>query len=65
MLFAYVVSFCSLILWLGICVEVAVDRISRISISPPFLLNTLPFFFDPTHNSLFNTSDSYLKLVRT
>ena len=47
MLFAYVV-FLWLVLWLGICVEVDVDRIT----SPP------PYFF-PTHNSFFNTSDSY------
>ena len=33
------------------------DRISRISINPPPLLHS--FFFDPTHNSLFNSSDSY------
>ena len=49
MLFAYVVFFW-LVLWLGICVEVDVDRIN---ILPP-----LPIFF-PTHNSFFNTSDSY------
>ena len=38
-------------------IYVNADRISRISINPP-----LPhsFFFDPTHNSLFNLSDSYL-----
>ena len=49
MLFAYVVFFW-LVLWLGICVEVDVDRINTL---PP-----LPIFF-PTHNSFFNTSDSY------
>ena len=49
MLFAYVVFFW-LVLWLGICVEVDVDRIT---ILPP-----LPIFF-PTNNSFFNTSDSY------
>ena len=56
-LLAYVVfSFFLLVLWLGICVEVDVDRIT---ILPP----PLPNFF-PTHNSFFNTSDSYLKSVR-
>ena len=49
LLFAYVVFFW-LVLWFGICVEVDVDRIT---ILPPF-----PIFF-PTHNSFFNTSDSY------
>ena len=44
-----------LVLWLGICVEVDVDRIT--TLAPP------PFFF-LTHNSLFSTSDSYLKSVR-
>ena len=53
-LFASVVLF-SLVLWLGICVEVDVDRIT---ISP-----TPPYFF-LTHNSLFNRSDSHLKSVR-
>ena len=48
-LFAYVVFFW-LVLWLGICVEVDVDRINTL---PP-----LPIFF-PTHNSFFNTSDCY------
>ena len=42
-----------LVLWLGICVEVDVDRIT---ILPP-----LPIFF-PTHNFFVNASDSYLKL---
>ena len=46
-----------LVLWLGICVEVDEDRI--IILTPP-----LPIFFVPTHNSLFKTSDSYLKSVR-
>ena len=59
-LFAYV-FFC-VRFWLGICVEVAVDRISRISIYHPLpALHSLPLFFvvvavffffsDPTHNS--------------
>ena len=57
-LLAYVVfSFFLLVLWLGICVEVDVDRIT---ILPP---PPLPNFF-PTHNSFFNTSDSYLKSAR-
>ena len=47
-LFASVVFF-PLVLWLGICVEVDVDRIT---ISPP------PPYFFLTHNSLFNISDS-------
>ena len=49
-----------LVLWLGIFVEVDVDRIT---ISPP-PLPLPPNFFVPTHNSLFNTSGSYLKSVR-
>ena len=57
-LFAYVFPFFLLILWLGICVDVDVDRITILT--PPF---PLPVFF-LTHNSLFNTSDSYLKSVR-
>ena len=63
------------ILWLGICVDVAVDRISRLSINhplppPPFTPSLCSFclfvlfLFHPTHSSLFNTSDSYLKSVR-
>ena len=56
MLFAYIVLFFFLlVLWLGICVEVDVERIAILA--PP------PYFF-PTHNSLFNTSDSYLQSVR-
>ena len=47
--------FFSLVLWLGICVEVDIDRIT---ISPP------PPYFFLTHNSLFNVSDSHLKSVR-
>ena len=47
------------ILWLGIRVEVDVDRITILPTPlPPY------FIFVPTHNSLFNTSDSYLKSVR-
>ena len=44
-----------LVLWIGICVVLDVDRITILS--PP------PDFF-PTHNSFFNTSDSYLKSAR-
>ena len=33
------------VLWVDICVEVAVDRISRISIYPPTPLHFLPFFW--------------------
>ena len=47
-----------LVLWLGICVEVDVDRSTFLP--PP----SLPTFFVPTHNSLLNTSDSYLTSVR-
>ena len=54
-LLAYV--FFSLVLWLGICVEVDVDRIT-LFLPPP------PDFFFPTHNCFFNTSDSYLKSAR-
>ena len=32
---------------------------------PPFPSLSLCFFPGPTHNSLFNTGDSYLKSVRT
>ena len=59
-LLAYVVFFCFffflLVLWVGSDVEVDVDRIT---IFPPPSL-----FFFPTHNSFFNTSDSYLKSAR-
>ena len=56
-LFAYVVFFFFwLVLWLGICVEVDVERITFLP-PPP----TPPDYFFPTHNSFFNTSDSYLK----
>ena len=55
-LLAYVVF--SLVLWLGICVEVDVDRITLFPPPPP------PNFFIPTHNCFFNTSDSYLKSAR-
>ena len=87
------VVFFLFVLWLGLCVDVAVDRISRISFFPPprplhhhhhhhyhhLYLHTvktsgknaisLPlffffFFFHPTHNSLLNASDNYLKPVR-
>ena len=51
--------FVFLVLWLGICVEVDVGRIT---IFPP--LPPSQFLFVPIHNSLFNTSDSYLKPVR-
>ena len=47
-----------LVLWLGICVEEDVDRITILPSLPPY------FFFVPTHNFLFNTSGSYLKSVR-
>ena len=50
------ISFCLLVLLLGICVEVDVNRIT---IVPP----SLPLFFVSTHNSLFNTSNSYFRLV--
>ena len=57
------------------CVDVAVDKIERISIYhplpppphsslPPSLFGFVFFFPGPTHNSLSNTSDSYLKSVR-
>ena len=42
------------VFWLGICVEVDVDIITT---------PTAPIFFVAKHNSLFNTSDSYLKSV--
>ena len=61
MLFAYVVFFFLLVLWLGICVELVVDRIT---ILPPPHPHLPPYFFFPSHNSLFNTSDRYLKSVR-
>ena len=52
-------SFFSLLaLWLGICLEVDVDRITILPFSP-----TPPDFF-PTHNSFFKTRDSYLKSAR-
>ena len=43
-------SFFLPVLWLGICVEVNIGRITTLS--------------PPTHNSLFNTRDSYLKSLR-
>ena len=60
-LFAYVFL---LVLWLGICVEVDVDRITIFPPPSPPPSSFPPIFFGPTHNSLFNTSDSYLKSVR-
>ena len=48
------------VLWLRICVEVAVDKISI----QPHLPPSLVFCFVPTLSSLFNTSDSYLKSER-
>ena len=62
MLFAYVV-FLLLVLWLGVCVEVDVDTIT-VSPPPPSPLPIFRPFFVPAHNSLLNTSDSYLKSVR-
>ena len=56
MLFAYVVFL--LVLWLGICEEVDVDRVTILSPPPP----PYPIIF--TQNFLFNTSDSYLKSLR-
>ena len=53
-LFAYVVFFFWLDLWLGIHVEVDVDRITILTPPPPHV----PIYF-PTLNSFFNTSDSY------
>ena len=50
-----------LVFWLGICVEVDVDIISTTLLPHPHS----PYVFIPTHNSLFKTSDSYLKSVRT
>ena len=53
-LLAYVVFFFYLLVsWLGICVEVHVERIT---ILPPPLPS---WSFFPTQNSFFNTSDSY------
>ena len=49
-LFAYV-AFFLLVLWLRICVEVDVVRITILPPPPPSL------YFFVTHNSLFNTSD--------
>ena len=47
-----------LVLRLGIWVEVDVDKITVLGPLPP------PRFFHSTHNSFFNTSDSYLKSAR-
>ena len=41
MLFAYVVFFLLLVLWLGICVEVDVDRINILPSPPPYFLPTI------------------------
>ena len=41
-------SFVSFVLWLGICVEVASDRISRISFYHP------PHLFTPSHRFFFS-----------
>ena len=49
MLLVFIYLFILLAFWLGICVEVDAD-----SYHPP------PHVFVPTHNPLFNTSDSYL-----
>ena len=57
-LFAYV-AFFLLVLWLGICVEVDVERVTILPFPPP--PSTPPDYFFPTHNSFFKTSDSYLK----
>ena len=54
-LFAYVVFISLLVLWLGICVEVDVDRIT---ILPP------PPIFFPYPQFFLNTCDSYLKSAR-
>ena len=57
------------VLWLRLCVDMAVDRILRIFIYPAPLLPPsvflflFLFFFYPTHNCLLKTSDGYLKLV--
>ena len=64
-LFAYVVFLLLAVLWLRICVEVAVEGISRIRVlsnpsSPSLPKGGFPF---PTQNSLSNTSDNYLKSV--
>ena len=51
MLFAYVVFFFLLVLWLGICVELVVDRITILP--PPPTPTSLPIFFSlPTTLSL-------------
>ena len=54
------ISFFCAAFWLGICVEVDVDMITT-STPPP---RHASIFFALTHNSLFNTSESYSKLVR-
>ena len=56
----YVVFFFFACLWLGICVEVELDRMTILPPAPPPLS---VFFSLPTILS-FNTSDSYLKSTR-
>ena len=51
MLFAYAV-FCLLVLWLGICVEVDVDRISIFPVRPPPPRTIFFFSLLPTIHSL-------------
>ena len=62
LLFAYV-SFFLLVLWLGICAEVDVDRITILP--PPFLASLFIFFFLllPTILSLTQKISASLKLV--
>ena len=57
-LFACVVFFSTCFVVVVICVEVDVDRMTMLPPPPPLLI------VFPTHNSLFNASDSYLKSVR-
>ena len=63
LLFAYV-SFVLLVLWLGICAEVDVDRITILP--PPFLASLFIYFFFlllPTILSLTQKISARLKLV--
>ena len=62
LLFAYV-SFFLLVLWLGICAEVDVDRITILP--PPFLASLFIYFFLllPTILSLTQKISARLKLV--